>query len=125
MFYFTYDILSKKFLRNILVHLRERIFKGIFRKNYLDFTSNNTADYISVLTNDIKIIEENYILPLLLALQNIVMFIVTIFILLYLSPLITLALFLSLLIIFIVPILFGKALQSKQIIFLISFLTLH
>lgn len=112
--YFIYDILSKKFLRNIILLLRKRIFSGIFRRNYRDFTSENTADYISVLTNDIKLVEENYILPLLLSIQNTFMFLTTFALLLYLNPLVTGVLVLSALLIFIVPALLGKALQSKQ-----------
>lgn len=112
--YFIYDILSKKFLRNILLLLRKRIFSGIFRRSYKDFTSENTADYISVLTNDIKLVEENYILPILISLQNIFMFLTTFILLLYLNPLVTGALVLSMLLIFIVPAVFGKALQTKQ-----------
>lgn len=113
--YFIYDILSKIFIRNLFKMLREKIFLGIFRRNYRDFTSKNTADYISVLTNDMKLIEENYILPLLLTLQHGVMFVVTVIILIYLSPIVTLALFISMLLMFIVPAVFGKALESKQL----------
>lgn len=114
IFYFIYDILSKKFLKNMIKLLREKIFTGILRKSYSDFTSNKTADYISVLTNDMKILEENYILPLLMTLQNITMFVVTLALLLFISPIVTGALLLSLLLLFIVPALFGKPLQTKQ-----------
>jgi hypothetical protein len=37
------------------------IIKHIFRRNVHDFTGVNTADYISVFTNDIKLIKDNYI----------------------------------------------------------------
>ncbi|MBU5482884.1 ABC transporter ATP-binding protein/permease [Clostridium sp. MSJ-11] len=115
LLYFIYDILSKMFIRNLLKMLRNKAFLGILRRNYKDFNSKNTADYISVLTNDIKLIEENYIVPLLLILQYSVMFVVTVILLLYLSPLVTLGIFISMLLIFIVPSIFGKALESKQL----------
>lgn len=113
--YFIYDILSKVFIRNITRSLRSKVFSGVFRHNYKDFTSTNTADYISALTNDIKLVEENYIVPLLLVLQFSVMFIATIGILLWISPLVTLCLFISMLLMFIIPSVFGKALESKQL----------
>lgn len=115
LLYFIYDILSKMFIRNLLKMLRNKVFFGILRRNYKDFNSKNTADYISVLTNDMKLIEENYIVPLLLIFQYGVMFIVTVILLLYLSPLVTSGIFISMLLIFIVPSLFGKALEKKQL----------
>ncbi|WP_343343667.1 ABC transporter ATP-binding protein [Terrisporobacter petrolearius] len=114
LLYFIYDILSKIFIRNVTRELRSKIFSGIINHNYKDFNSKNTADYISALTNDIKLVEENYITSLLLVLQFSVAFIATIGILLYLSPLVTGCLFVSMLLIFIVPSIFGKKLESKQ-----------
>ncbi|MBO0565986.1 ABC transporter ATP-binding protein [Clostridium botulinum] len=115
LLYFVYDILSKMFIRNLLKMLRNKVFFGILRRNYKDFNSKNTADYISVLTNDMKLIEENYVVPLLLILQYSVMFGVTVILLLYLSPLVTLGIFISMLLIFIVPSIFGKTLENKQL----------
>ncbi|HDK7175404.1 TPA: ABC transporter ATP-binding protein [Clostridium botulinum] len=115
LLYFIYDILSKMFIRNLLKMLRNKVFFGILRRNYKDFNSKNTADYISVLTNDMKLIEENYVVPLLLILQYSVMFGVTVILLLYLSPLVTLGIFISMLVIFIVPSIFGKTLENKQL----------
>lgn len=114
LLYFIYDILSKMFIRNVTQELRSKIFYGIINHNYKDFNSKNTADYISALTNDIKLVEENYITSILLVLQFSIAFLATIGILLYLSPLVTVCLFISMLLIFIVPSIFGKKLESKQ-----------
>lgn len=114
LLYFIYDILSKIFIRNVTQELRGKIFLGVLNHNYKDFNSKNTADYISALTNDIKLVEENYITSLLLVLQFSVAFVATIGMLLYLSPLVTGCLFISMLLIFIVPSIFGKKLESKQ-----------
>ena len=115
VFYFAYSMLSKIFIKNTTKILRNKVFAGVLKHNYEDFTSVNTADYISALTNDIKLVEENYIIPLLSVLQYVVMFIVTIGILLWISPMVTLVLFISMLALFIIPSVFGKALESKQI----------
>ena len=114
-FYYIYGILSKTFIINVTWGLRNRIFSGIFKQNFKDFNSTNTADHISALTNDTKLIEENYLIPLLSVIQYSVMFIATIAILLYLSPIVTLGLFISMFVMFIVPNIFGKALENKQI----------
>ena len=112
--YYIYSYLGKRFLKNITRILRERVFEGIFRQNYGDFTGTNTADYISALTNDIKLVEENYILPLLLTLQYAVTFFVTLIVLFLLSPAITLCLLACMVLMFTVPSLLGKALQKRQ-----------
>ncbi|WP_411170088.1 ABC transporter ATP-binding protein [Clostridium sp. MB05] len=113
--YFIYDILSKIFIRNLTKMMRSKIFTGIFKSNYKDFTSTNTADYISVLTNDMKLIEENCIRPLLEILQYSVMFLVTVILLVYISPLVTGGLFISMILIFISPAILGKVLEDKQL----------
>lgn len=114
LFGFMYAICSKALIRNLTLSLRERVFRGVFRRNAEEFTSSNTADYLSALTNDIKLLEDNYIQPLLLTLQNVVVFAASLIILLYLSPLITLILVVCMILMFTVPSLFGKALQDKQ-----------
>ena len=113
--YFIYSIFSKLFIKNITEFIRNKIFNGLFRYNYKDFISKNTGEYISILTNDIKLVEDNYIIPLLLTLQYLVTFITTIIILLWLSPLVTLCLFITMFIMFLVPNIFNKILQEKQL----------
>ena len=111
---YIYSICSKRLTRNLIRMLREKAFYGIFRRNAQDFSSVNTADYISVLTNDIKMIEENYIVPLLLTLQNSVVFIVTLILLFVISPLIAVSLIVCVSVMFILPALMGKPLQIRQ-----------
>ncbi|MFC9709468.1 ABC transporter ATP-binding protein [Paenibacillus sp. NPDC056933] len=111
---YVYSLCSKALIRNLTVSLRERVFRGIFQRKVEEFTSANTADYLSALTNDIKLAEDNYIHPMLLMLQNTVIFAVSLFVLFYVSPLVTLTLILSMVLMFAVPSLFGKALQNRQ-----------
>lgn len=114
LLYYVYSYCSKRFLRNVTRTLRRHTFAGIFRQNYVDFTNKNTADYISALTNDMKLVEENYILPMLLTLQYVVTFCVTLVVLLYLSPFVTVCLIASMALMFLSPLLFGKALEKRQ-----------
>lgn len=69
--YWLYAIFSKKFVCQVTKMLRSNTFEGIFKKNISDFRAVNSADYLSALTNDVKNIEENYFIPLLLCVQNI------------------------------------------------------
>lgn len=114
MCYFIYAVTSKMLVRNLTRMLRKKVFRGVLRRGYQDFTSVNTADYISALTNDVKLVEENYILPLLLMLQHAITFVATLVLLLILSPVVTGCLVLCMILMYTIPSLFGKALQSRQ-----------
>lgn len=105
---------GKRLLRNVSLHLRHRIFNGVMEKSPVDFYGHNTADYLSVLVNDVKLVEENYLIPLLLCSQMAVLFLTTLGILFYLSPIVALILLLFLVLMFIIPALFGKVLQKRQ-----------
>ncbi len=111
---YLYSLCSKRLIRNLTKMLRQKAFYGIFRKNVQDFTSVNTADYISAFTNDIKLIEENYIIPSLMTLQYAVIFAVTLIMLFKISPLITLCLIGCMIVMFVIPSLLGKPLQIRQ-----------
>lgn len=105
---------GKILLRNVTQHLREDIFRGVMRRKPAAYLLNNTADYLSALVNDVKLIEENYLIPLLLCSQMVVLFLTTLGILFYLSPLVTTVLLVFLVLMFLIPALLGKKLQNKQ-----------
>ncbi len=111
---YLYSLCSKRLIRNLTRMLRQRAFNGIFKRSVQDFTGVNTADYISAFTNDINLIEENYIIPSLMTLQYIIMFIVTLVLLFMISPLIALCLIGCLIVMLILPSLTGKSLQTRQ-----------
>lgn len=111
---YIYSICSKRLVCNIIRQLRNNVFQGILRRNVQDFTSVNSADYLSAFTNDIKLVEDNYILSLLMILQHLVMFVGTIILLFIISPLIAVCLIGFLILMLVVPSFFGKALQRRQ-----------
>jgi ABC-type multidrug transport system fused ATPase/permease subunit len=112
--FYVYSMFSKTLFKNVIKNMRKSIFNGIFRRNYQDYYDVNTADYISVLTNDIKMVEENYLNPLLEIVQNAMSFAFTLFFLLIISPFITLILFVGMIMMLLIPGAIGKKLQSKQ-----------
>lgn len=111
---YLYSLCSKRLIRNLTKMLRQRAFDGIIKRSVQDFTGVNTADYISAFTNDIKLIEENYINPSLMTLQYGVMFIVTLIMLFMISPLIALCLIGCMIVMLLLPGLMGKSLQTRQ-----------
>lgn len=111
---YLYSYFSKKLIYKVIRQFREKIFMGILRHRTEDFTTVNSADYISALTNDTKLVEDNFLLPLLVTLQYGVMFLVTSVLLIKISPLITGCLFVALLFMFVLPSMIGQGLQAKQ-----------
>lgn len=111
---YLYLLFSKKLICRVIKMLRERVFIGIIRKNMQDFTKVNSADYISALTNDIKLIEDNYLMPALATLQYLVIFLVTSVLLFQISPLITLCLCFCMIFMFVLPGIIGNYLQVRQ-----------
>lgn len=112
--YWLYSKLSKKLMGKITTGLRNDAFNGIFKKNISDFKAVNSADYLSALTNDVKNVEENCLLPLLLCLQSIITFIASFGIMIYLSPLVMLCLFLAMFLLITIPSLFNSSIQRRQ-----------
>lgn len=102
------------YLKKTLTILKQDLFKGLIAKDYPTFYSTNTADYLSNLTNDINLIETNYIVPFLMMIGDVVIFVVTTILLLWMSPLITGAMFLVAILLLIIPAIFGRKLQSRQ-----------
>lgn len=115
--YWLYDTFSKKFICKATKMLRGEAFEGIFKKNISDFKAVNSADYLSALTNDVKNVEENYFIPLLLCLQNILVFLTSFVVMLYLSPLVMLCLFVAILLLIAVPSIFQGCIQKRQNVF--------
>ena len=105
---------EKIFTVKAIQSLRYDLYQGIMRKNNQDFNRENTANYLSYLTNDIKIIEENFIQSFLVIMFNGIYFLGCLVVLFVISPIIGGAMILALLVMLIVPTVFGKALESRQ-----------
>ena len=43
--------------------VRSDVFRGTVNYSIEEFEKRNTADYISIITNDVKMIEDNFLLP--------------------------------------------------------------
>lgn len=74
------------FKKKALVLAKEYYVNSVFKKNINEFQKENTAKYISAITNDINTIENNYITGIYEILINIIYFIVVIAIIVYVSP---------------------------------------
>lgn len=109
-----YSLFCKLLVCRVVRQLRSQVFSGILRRNTQDFMSVNTADYLSAVTNDIKLIEDNGVQPLLVIVQNVVMFVTAVTVLFFINVTIGFCLIGCLILMFTIPALFGKALQRRQ-----------
>ena len=107
-------LLTKKFITKAVQDLRAYAYNGILSRDPESFGAVNTADYISALTNDVKTIEESALIPLLQSIQYILVFFVTVAALFYYSPVIAGLMFLCLIVMYLVPASFGKAISKGQ-----------
>lgn len=108
------SLTSKYLTEKMLKQYRKDVFEGIISRQPVDFYTETTADYVSAMTNDMKLIEENYISALLSTFELIIMFTATLGLLIALSPLITVILIFGLLLMFLVPAGIGHILEKRQ-----------
>ena len=108
------SLATKHLIQRMTRQMRSAVWEGVMHQYPGEFYKKNTADYISCLINDVKIVEENYILPLMLNIEVVVMFLSTLVLLLALSPAVTAILLAALLLMFAVPALMGKLLEKRQ-----------
>ena len=111
---YTSALMEKYLTEKMIKQYRRDIFKGIMDRRPIRYYRENTADYISALTNDMKLIEDNYIAALLNTFKLVVMFAVTLVILLILSPMVTAILILTFLLMFLLPATIGRCLEKRQ-----------
>ena len=110
-----FSSLSAKYLTvRMIRQYRQDLFRGIMSRRPARYFAESTSDYISVLTNDMKLVEENYILALLDTVQLVIMFAATLAILLFLSPVVTGILMATLLLMLILPSVIGRVLEKRQ-----------
>lgn len=109
---FTYY--EKKLICKIIQLIRKDIFNGIIDLSNEEYDKFNTADYLSSLTNDMKLLEDNYFIALMDIIQYSIIFISSLILMIRYDIIVTICVLLSILLMFIIPSLFGKALEKRQ-----------
>ena len=77
------------FKKRALSQYKNNAYEHILSKNIADFNKSTTSTYVSAFTNDVKVIEENYILAPFSIITQITLFISAIVIMLLYSPALT------------------------------------
>lgn len=83
--------LRPKYQKRALTQYKNNVYGRILDKSIAGFGKHNTSTYISALTNDVKQIEEDYLLSAFGLITNVTLFLSTIVVMLIYSPWLTLA----------------------------------
>lgn len=114
IFLFLQSLFTKKIICKITYTLRKDMFQGIIKQSIGDFTKQQTADYLSAIQNDVKIIEDNYLIPLFEILQYVVIFLGSLIVMIYFDVIVTICVVIAILCMLIIPSLFGAMLEKHQ-----------
>ena len=114
IFLYLQSLLSKRITCKIIKQIRTDVFKGIVSQSMGDFGKRNTADYLSIITNDVKMIEDNFLLPFFEVVQYTVIFISSFVLMIYFDVIVTIVVFVAITLMFLVPSLLGKEMEKRQ-----------
>jgi ABC-type multidrug transport system fused ATPase/permease subunit len=107
-------LVEKKLIVSSIRDLRAEVQKGILSRDTEQYRGTNTADYISALTNDVKIIEENILAPLLNAIQYAILFVLAAVALFIYSPIIGGVMLGFLVLMYLLPASLGGSIGKRQ-----------
>lgn len=113
----TYKIVKSLYLKKTLVALKYDLFSKIMKKDMSNFLSENTAAYISTLTNDEAIIDQDYFNSILQIFYYLVSFIAALYALIKLNYSLIITIFVGGALTLIVPQLLGKKLSNLRNIY--------
>ncbi|MCR2044124.1 ABC transporter ATP-binding protein [Anaerosalibacter massiliensis] len=101
-----------RYIKNTSVRLRQDVFKKIINKDILNFSGKNSANYISILMNDLKIIQEDYFNSIFDIISNIFRFVLSAWAILYINVRISICIFIIVILSIYLPLLFSKKISN-------------
>ena len=107
-------VTQAKYMQKTITYMKKLTFAGIVNQEHRDFFGKNTSEYISVLTNDIHLMDKNYLGPLLETIGDIVIVAVTVNVLLFSNSVIAFMMLGMSVLILLLPKWFGQRLERKQ-----------
>ena len=107
-------LFQAKFIQKTIFELKKDIFSSILKRDIKSFNGENTAQYISTLTNDINIVEQDYFINALGFINNVIAFTLATIAIININIYITMGVFIVGAITMTVPILFGKNLGRRK-----------
>lgn len=107
-------VLKNRYVKNVMVRYKSDIIDNFLNKNLQEFKVSNTGSYISILNNDIKIIETDYVEAIFNIIRQIVLFVGGVAAMVYVSYKVFLLVIICSLLPVIVSVAFSKQTADKQ-----------
>ena len=104
-------IVMAKYIKNTVNNMRYDLFSKIMQKDIKDFSLDNSGKYMSILYNDIKMIEDNFLNNIFILISQTISFIIALCVLSYISPIIVVFITAFSILGFIIP----RALSNKLV----------
>ncbi|GAA0120901.1 MAG: ABC transporter ATP-binding protein [Clostridium argentinense] len=114
---FIKKLLQAKFIEKTMFNLKQDIFIKIINKSIENFNNEKSAQYISILTNDLRIIESDYYVNILNIVSSVFSFIVACGVLISLNVYIAIGVLFTTLITIFIPQLINKYIQKSKVDF--------
>lgn len=108
------SLVEKRLVVKTMEGLRLTLYRGIIAQDAERYRQASTADYLSALTNDVKIIEDSILVPLLQVIQSVLVFLAAVVALFCYSPLIGTIMVACLVAMYAIPALLGKPIGIRQ-----------
>ena len=112
--YYLVETVYAALMAKVVRQLRADVFDGIMKQDVEQFEAVNSADYISALTNDVKLLEDNYFEPLASVIVVVMTLVIAIGVMVYFSFIVTVGLLVTLIFLIAAQALFGVPVQKRQ-----------
>lgn len=109
--------LQAKFIEKTMFNLKQDIFIKIINKSIENFNNEKSAQYISILTNDLRVIESDYYVNIMNIISSVFSFIVACGVLISLNVYIAIGVLFTTLITIFIPQLINKYIQKSKVDF--------
>ena len=110
----VYRICVEKYIQNSMSKMREDAMTGLFKKSVGEFSKQDTGKYLSDLTNNIKLIEDNYIIKIFNTMNQFFYFVISAAVIITINWAVALSLIGISTLLLVTSALFGKPISVRQ-----------
>lgn len=103
-----------KYLKKVMFDINHDLFKHIMDQNISEFNKQNSSMYVSMFSNDLKILEKNYFDNILTIISELSQFIICLLAVFSLNYFLAMIIVIINIIVIYLPLLYGKHLSDKQ-----------
>jgi ABC-type multidrug transport system fused ATPase/permease subunit len=102
------------YFERVMCALRQDVFSGILHKDFADYHKKNSADYITLLNQNMDTVEENYLKNLFSIIEACIGILTALVLLLFIHPVIAVISIGAMTVPSLVPMVYGKGLAGRQ-----------